>query len=40
MKLFWDQSELELNFTLNAEETKLLAKRTDTNKLGLGPVTT
>jgi len=35
MKLFWDQSELELNFTLNAEETKLLAKRTDTNKLGL-----
>jgi len=34
MKLFWEQSELELYFTLNTEEKKLLAKRTDTNKLG------
>ena len=35
MKLFWEQSELESNFTLNDKESKLLSNRTSINKLGL-----
>ena len=35
MKLFWEQSELEVNFTLNTAERKILSNRTNVNKLGL-----
>ena len=35
MKLFWEQSELEVNFTLNTSERKILSNRTNVNQLGL-----
>ena len=34
MKLFWEQSELESNFTLNSAEKKLITNKTNINKLG------